>query len=107
MKRLYVAAVLCIGAPAFAPAAESDGEALAAAMRCGGCHETDRALIGPPYRAIAARHAAADREHIVEVLAQKIIAGGAGNWGVVPMVPNEHVSEDDARAIARWILGLQ
>ena len=43
----------------------------------------------------------------VEVLAQKIIIGGAGNWGVVPMVPNEHVSLEEARTISRWILDLQ
>ncbi len=36
----------------------------------------------------------------------KIIVGGTGNWGVVPMVPNEHVSIDEARAISRWILDL-
>jgi cytochrome c len=44
---------------------------------------------------------------IVEVLAQKIISGGAGNWGVVPMVPNEQVTIEQARAMARWILELE
>lgn len=81
------------------------GEALLVENRCVACHETDRPLIGPPYRAIAARHAA-HKEIMVEVLARKIIVGGAGNWGVVPMVPNEHVSEDEALAMARWILDL-
>lgn len=81
------------------------GEALLVEKRCIACHETDRPLIGPPYRAIAARHAA-QKEIMVEVLARKIIIGGAGNWGAVPMVPNEHVSEDEALAMARWILAL-
>ena len=44
---------------------------------------------------------------MIDVLAQKIIDGGAGNWGVVPMVPNEHVSLDEARQIVAWILGLK
>jgi cytochrome c len=44
---------------------------------------------------------------MVDVLAEKIILGGGGNWGFVPMVPNEHVTEADARRIALWILGLE
>ena len=82
-----------------------NGEALASAKRCNACHTVDEALLGPPYRAIAARHAG-DRDLKVEVLAQKIVHGGGGNWGVVPMVPNEHVSLDEARTIAAWILSL-
>ena len=80
-----------------------DTETLLRQLRCHGCHETDRALIGPSYQAIAARHAER-REVMVQILADKIIEGGAGNWGVVPMVPNEHVTPEEARAIARWIL---
>jgi cytochrome c len=62
-------------------------------------------LLGPSYQAIATRHALR-KEVMVEVLAEKIIVGGAGNWGVVPMVPNEQVSLDEARTIARWILNI-
>jgi cytochrome c len=82
-----------------------DSEALASSKRCNACHAVDETLIGPPYRAIAARHAG-ERELEIEVLARKIIHGGGGNWGVVPMVPNEHVSIDEAREIVAWILSL-
>lgn len=82
------------------------GERLAREHRCYACHAMEEALIGPPYQAIAARHAAAQKDVMVKVLATKIILGGGGNWGVVPMVPNEHVPEPDALAIARWILDL-
>lgn len=87
-------------------AEDLDGEALAREKRCVACHDLEQTLLGPPYKAIAARHSA-NREIMVEVLAQKIIVGGAGNWGIVPMVPNEHVTMDEARAISRWILDLQ
>lgn len=40
------------------------------------------------------------------VLARKIVLGGGGSWGLVPMVPNEHVTLDEARAMAEWILAL-
>jgi cytochrome c len=88
-----------------APAQPPDGQALATLKRCDACHAIEETLIGPPYSAIAARHAG-DREIKIEVLAQKIVHGGGGNWGVVPMVPNEHVSLDEAREIVAWILGL-
>ena len=68
-----------------------------------GCHSLTEPLIGPPYQAIANLHAG-NQEAMVEVLARKVIYGGAGTWGVVPMVPNEHVSEDEARGMVRWIL---
>ena len=71
--------------------------------RCNACHELDKPLIGPPLRAIAARYQA-DAVTMTDVLTRKILLGGGGNWGVVPMVPNEHVSEADARTLAGWIL---
>ncbi len=100
------ALALIVVIPAFVNAADLDGEALQEKNRCVACHALSKTLLGPSYAAIAARHSA-NKELMVEVLAQKIIVGGAGNWGVVPMVPNEHVSLEEARAIARWILNLQ
>jgi cytochrome c len=81
----------------------ASGASLVQSSRCYACHQLKEPLIGPPYQAIAARYSA-NRELMTQVLAQKIVLGGGGNWGVVPMVPNEHVSATDAQAIARWIL---
>ena len=99
-----MALLLVLAAPA---AADSrDVPALLDARRCNACHAMEQPLIGPPYRAIAARHGA--RAAFTEAaLAHKIILGGGGNWGVVPMVPNEHVTPEEARAMAHWILQLQ
>lgn len=83
----------------------ADVPALLDARRCNACHAPTEQLIGPPYQAIAMRHSA--RAAVMgEVLAQKIILGGGGNWGVVPMVPNEHVTLEEARSMAQWILKL-
>ena len=35
------------------------------------------------------------------------IAGGAGNWGSIPMVPNERLTLAEARTMARSILALR
>jgi cytochrome c551/c552 len=40
----------------------------------------------------------------VEVLAHKIVLGGGGSWGVVPMPPSDPMPLEEARVIARWIL---
>ena len=84
---------------------ELDGETLVQERYCYGCHSLTETLIGPSYQSIATLHRAR-KDIMVEILANKIILGGAGNWGVVPMVPNEHVSMDEARIIADWILNL-
>ncbi len=90
---------LCMAPPALA----ADVAVLMAQKHCDACHDVSATRIGPPFAAIAVRHRA-DKENMVEVLARKIVLGGGGNWGVVPMVPNEHVSLDEARAMAKWIL---
>ena len=100
-----------IAAVALAPACRADSPTLPpqlVAQRCNACHAMTDALIGPPLLAVAARHRAdPDRDLTVEVLAHKIVNGGGGNWGVVPMVANDHVTLDEARALARLILALQ
>jgi cytochrome c len=106
---LTIFAGLLLAAPAAGLAADvglSQGlSALAARQHCDECHAIMEARIGPPFLAVAARYAG-DRDAAVNRLALKIINGGAGNWGTIPMVPNERISMEDARAIARWILAL-
>ncbi len=74
---------------------------------CNACHAANDQLIGPPLLAVAARYgAAADRQRTIEVLAEKIRLGGGGNWGIVPMVPND-LSVDEARRLVSLILALE
>ncbi len=78
---------------------------LAAKQHCDECHAIQEARIGPPFQAVALRYST-EGPAAEERLARKIINGGAGNWGNIPMVANERVSLEDARAIAHWILSL-
>jgi cytochrome c len=71
--------------------------------RCVACHAQTDTLIGPPYVAIAARHAG-DGAASVEVLARKIVHGGGGTWGQVPMPPSQSLPLAEARTIAGWVL---
>lgn len=99
---IIAAAALVLAAAA---AGADDGAVLVDQARCYACHHATDTSLGPPYRAIALRHVAR-RDVMLEVLARKIVHGGGGNWGLVPMVPNEHVTLEDARAMAAWILAL-
>lgn len=104
---MTLTAALLLGAATSQAAAPADaGAALSKASRCYSCHDVSNVLIGPPWQAIAARYAN-DRRVMETVLARKILLGGGGNWGVVPMVPNEHVKPEDALRLARWVLDQQ
>jgi cytochrome c len=85
----------------------ADSNALPASLiehHCNACHAVNDRLIGPPLSAIAARYAAAaDRERILWLLTEKIRHGGGGNWGIVPMVPND-LSVEEARRLVLLIL---
>jgi len=91
--------VLSAGSPAWADAQ------LAAKKNCLACHQIDKKLVGPAYKDVAAKYAgdktAADR------LAQKIMKGGSGVWGPVPMPANPQVSEAEAKQLAAWVLTLK
>jgi len=88
-----------------ARSAEVEGAKLFEQARCYICHNTDTVSLGPPLKAIAARHAAR-KDVMTDVLARKIVAGGGGSWGVVPMVPNQWVTMEQARVISAWILAM-
>ena len=72
---------------------------------CNACHAADEERIGPTYQIIATRYAGASPDKI-DWLAKKIILGGAGAWGVVPMISYPGMSEEEAHKVARWILKL-
>lgn len=119
MKKLYsfkkaLLTVTVSSASVFTPAALLAADKGAAATkepailkenRCHSCHTVDKMLIGPPYQAVAAIHSA-NKEVMREVLVDKIINGGGSNWGLVPMVPNPQVTEEEAREMVDWIFSL-
>jgi cytochrome c len=41
------------------------------------------------------------------MLAEKVIKGGKGVWGPVPMPPNPSVKPDEATKLVKWILSLK
>ncbi|HSW16126.1 MAG TPA: c-type cytochrome [Ramlibacter sp.] len=101
MKRalFVVAATVLVAGPAMADLA------LATAKNCMACHAVDKKLVGPAYKEVAAKYAS--DKTAVDKLATKIIKGGSGVWGPVPMPANAQVNEAEAKKLAAWVLTLK
>ncbi len=96
MYKLALIATACLVAgPAFANAD------LATKKGCLACHATDKKLVGPSYKDVAAKYAG--QKDAAAKLAEKIQKGGVGVWGQVPM-PANPVSPDEAKQLASWVL---
>lgn len=98
MKRtlLTLALTLSAAAPAMADLA------LATAKNCMACHAVDKKVVGPAYKEVAAKYAG--QKDAADKLAGKIIKGGSGVWGPVPMPANAQVNEAEAKKLATWVL---
>ena len=82
------------------------GLALVAKNDCLTCHKVEEKLVGPAYQDVANKYANAS-DTIVTHLAHKVIAGGSGVWGQVPMTPHPQVSEADAEQMVKYVLLLK
>lgn len=96
LAALSVASTFAVTMPTFAD------QALATAKNCMACHAVDKKVVGPAYQDVAKKYAgdkaAADK------LAAKVVAGGTGVWGSIPMPANPQVSEAEAKKLVAWIL---
>lgn len=98
MKKLALASILAIVA---APAAFASAD-LAQKKNCLACHQTDKKLVGPSYKEVAAKYAG--QKDAAAKLAEKIQKGGTGVWGQVPMPANPQVNAEEAKTLATWVL---
>src|SRR2546423_6043159 len=74
-----------------------------AKYNCKTCHAVDVKVTGPAYREIADKYASYP-DTIVSHLANKVISGGMGVWGEIPMVAHPEISKSDAEAIVKYVL---
>lgn len=89
----------------FLSGAAFGSEELAKSKGCLGCHAVDHKLVGPAYKDVAAKYAG--QPDVVPKLAEKVLKGGGGVWGQMPMPPNPQVSADEASTLVKWILELK
>ena len=75
------------------------------ASDCLSCHMAERKIVGPSYAEVAAKYESTEEN--INMLAQKVINGGVGVWGEIPMPPHLSLSEEDARDMVSYVLLLK
>lgn len=80
-------------------------QALASSKNCMACHAVEKKLVGPSFKDIASKYAG--QGDATAKLASKIVKGGSGVWGPVPMPANNQVNQADAQKLAAWVLSLK
>jgi cytochrome c len=92
-----VAAVLASGS-----AMAADASDLAKSKNCLACHAVANKVVGPAYKDVAKKYAGDKTAE--DKLVQKVMKGGSGTWGAVPMPANPQVSEAEAHTLVKWVL---
>ncbi len=99
-RSLFAMASLACGLAVSAPA-WADLQ-LATAKNCMACHAVEKKLVGPSYKDIAAKYTG--QTDAAAKLEAKVIKGGAGVWGPVPMPANSQVTAAEAKQLVAWVL---
>ena len=103
MKTLHTAfigaCIALLGASAQASLALADKNA------CLNCHAVEKKMVGPAFSAIAAKYK--DRKDASAYLSEKMVKGGSGVWGAIPMPPMAQLKADEVQAMTKWILELK
>lgn len=102
MKRTLLAIATVAAGFAASSSAMADTLDLAKAKNCMACHSVAAKIVGPAYKDVAAKYAG--QKDAEAKLVKKVLAGGSGVWGAVPMPANSQVSEAEARTLVKWIL---
>jgi cytochrome c len=93
------------GAVLSTSAMAADEMELAKSKNCMACHAVGNKVVGPAYKEVAAKYAG--QKDAEDKLVQKVLKGGSGVWGPVPMPPNTQVNEAEAHRLVKWILSLK
>ena len=82
----------------------AQGQTLVDNSDCKTCHHPTNKIVGPSHTDVAKKYEFTKAN--VSMLANKIIAGGSGNWGEVPMTAHADISQADAEKMAMYVLSL-
>ncbi|MDH4297543.1 MAG: ThuA domain-containing protein [Cyclobacteriaceae bacterium] len=86
------------------PTTELPGKVHMEKSDCKSCHVIDQKSAGPSFKDIAAKYNG--QTGAIDLLAAKIIKGGAGVWGKTEMAAHPQISVEDAKKMVVYILSL-
>jgi cytochrome c len=99
MKRSLMLLLMVAAGASASAFAQAD---LAKSKNCMACHAIGSKLVGPAYKDVAAKYAG--QKDAEDKLVAKVMKGGSGVWGPVPMPANPQVSEAEAHTLVKWVL---
>jgi cytochrome c len=103
MERVMKRSLLvCLAAGVLVSNAAIANADLAKAKNCLACHSVANKVVGPAFKDVAAKYAG--QKDAEDKLTQKVLKGGSGVWGTVPMPANAQVSEAEARTLVKWVM---
>ncbi len=103
-KLMMIAAIAGLMLAGGAHAADADkAKAMAQSKNCLACHAIDKKLVGPAFTEVSKKYKG--NKDAEANMIKKVINGGGGVWGTIPMPPNP-VKEDEAKLLVEWILSL-
>jgi cytochrome c len=90
----------CLSTPVLA-----DGLENAKKAGCMNCHAVDKKLVGPAYKDVAAKYKG-DAGAAAQLI-KKVMNGGSGVWGKMPMPANKgKMTDEEFKTTVGWILSL-
>jgi cytochrome c len=84
--------------------ANTKGMKMIQSLDCKACHTEYKKSIGPAFFQVSVKYKG--DKNALERLTKKVISGGKGVWGDVPMAPHPTLSTEDASEIVKYILSL-
>lgn len=104
MKSIIVSMVAAAGLMVAGSVMAVDMPAVAKKNNCTACHSIDKKIVGPAWMDVAKKYKgdAGAKAHLVP----KMIKGGGGVWGAMPMPASPKLSEHDAEELVEFVLGL-
>jgi cytochrome c len=102
---LALSALVLPASPTTAAAIEPKAQELAEQQDCFSCHAIDHEVVGPAWLKVAQTYNGQPQAAVI--LTFKVINGGVGHWGTVPMPAHPKLSPADAAEIVKWILAMK
>ncbi len=104
MNKIIVTGMLVMSTLATQAAASTEVPDMLKKYTCTACHAVDKKVVGPAFSSIAAKYKGDPAAK--EKLSLKVVNGGGGVWGTMPMPANPKLSQTDAATMIDFILGL-
>jgi len=80
------------------------GKSLMMKSDCAACHKVSTKSIGPAFTLVSTKYQ--KNSKAISYISNKILKGGGGVWGEVPMPAHPTMKETEAKQIAEWIMSL-